>query len=93
MSDSEPDPLVQMNFAPDLPHFGKPFDHHTPSGMWTFRIDVQDWTHDGLVLIGGIILRGSETFETGIVRDCAGQQVSMIVTESQYMRLSNGLMA
>lgn len=90
VSDSEPEPLVQMNFAPDLPHFGKHFDHHAPSGVRTFRIDVQDLTHDGLVLIGGTIIRGSENFQTGIVRDCTGQQISMIVTESEYMRLSNG---
>ena len=93
MSDSEPEPLVQMNFAPDLPHFGKHFDHHAPSGLRTFRIDVQDWTHDGLILVGGTIIRGSQAFETGVINDCTGQQISMIVTESEYMRLSNGPLA
>lgn len=78
-----------MNLAPDLPHFGKHFVYHGPSGVLTFRIDVQDYTHDGHVLIGGTIIHGTEVYPTGHVADSAGRQLSTIVTESEYMRLSN----
>ncbi len=58
-------PLMQRNAAPDLPHFGKQFVCHGPSGILTFRIDLQQHTHDGLVMVGGICIDGSETYETG----------------------------
>jgi len=89
MSVPEPEPLLRMNLAPDLPHFGKHFIYHGRSGVLTFRIDVQDHTHDGHVLIGGTILHGTESYPTGHVADSAGRQLSVIVTESEYMRLSN----
>lgn len=89
MDKSEPAPLLQRNFAPDLPHFGKRFAAHGATGVLIFRIDVQDKTHDGHVIIGGTIIEGKETFPTGHVKDCRGEQLSLFVTESQYMRLSN----
>ena len=89
MSTTEPDPYLRMNCAPDLPHFGKAFVYHGRAGILTFRIDTQAYTHDGLVRLGGIILHGTETFETGYVEDCTGEFLSVYVTESEYMRLSN----
>jgi hypothetical protein len=89
MSPTEPDPHLSMNFAPDLPHFGKAFVYHGRAGILTFRIDMQDYTHDGLVRLGGIILHGTETFETEHVEDCTGEFLTVFVTESEYMRLSN----
>jgi hypothetical protein len=89
MNVPEPGPLLRMNLAPDLPHFGKHFVYHGPSGVLTFRIDVQDHTYDGHVLIGGTIVHGTEDYPTGHVADSAGRQLSIIVTESEYMRLSN----
>ena len=89
MSNIEPKPFLLLNQAPDLPHFGKHFECHAPSGILTFRIDLQDYTHDGLVIIGGTIIHGVETYETGHVKDCVGEQMTIFVTESQYMRLSN----
>ena len=90
MSAKEPDPhhLIK-NFAPDLPHFGKTFVYHGRAGILTFRIDLQDYTHDGLVMLGGIILDGTERFETGYVEDCTGEFLTVFVTESEYMRLTN----
>ncbi|BBD02264.1 MULTISPECIES: hypothetical protein [Sphingobium] len=90
MSDAEPEPFILMNRAPDLPHFGKRFTFHGPSGVLVFRIDIQDYTHDGLVIVGGPVITGSETYETGHVEDCTGKPLTAFVTESQYMRLSNG---
>lgn len=91
MDAPESKPYLTLNNAPDLPHFGKHFELHGPSGILTFRIDVQDYTHDGLVMLGGVVLHGTESYsETGHSRDCAGMPVSAFVTESQYMRLSNG---
>ena len=78
-----------MNNAPTLPHIGKLFVHHGPSGVITFRIDRQDWTHDGHVILTGECVEGTETYETGVTADCRGKPVSIFVTESQYMRLSN----
>lgn len=89
MSDPEPEPLIQRNFAPELPHFGKHFVYHGRSGVVTFRIDVQDYTHDGHVIVGGTVLHGIETYPTGMEKDLRGQQFSVFVTESEYMRLSN----
>lgn len=89
MSDPEPEPLIQRNFAPELPHFGKHFVYHGQSGVLTFRIDVQDYTHDGHVIVGGTIIKGTETYPTGLKTDRKGEQFSAIVTESEYMRLSN----
>ncbi|HWV00288.1 MAG TPA: hypothetical protein VN109_03915 [Devosia sp.] len=43
MSATEPDPHLSMNFAPDLPHFGKAFVYHGRAGILTFRIDMQDY--------------------------------------------------
>lgn len=85
----EPAPFMVKNDAPDLPHFGKHFVLHGPSGVLTFRIDMQSYTHDGLVLLHGMGIRGSETFETGYVKECRGELISAFVTESQYMRLTN----
>lgn len=56
MSDPEPEPLIQRNNAPDLPHFGKHFVYYGPSGVLTFRIDTQSYTHDGLAMIGGMVI-------------------------------------
>ena len=53
------------------------------------RIDVQDYTHDGHVIVGGTIIKGTETYPTGLKTDRKGEQFSAIVTESEYMRLSN----
>ena len=89
MSDPEPEPLIQRNFAPELPHFGKHFVYHGQSGVLTFRIDVQDSTHDGHVIVGGTILHGIETYPTGVEKDLRGGQFSAFVTEREYMRLSN----
>jgi hypothetical protein len=89
MSEIQPEPPLRVNLAPDLPHFGKAFVYHGRAGILTFRIDLQDLTHDGLVMLGGIILHGTETFETGYVEDCAGEFLTVFVTESEYMRLSN----
>ena len=89
MSEPEPEPLFQRNNAPDLPHFGKQFVYHGPSGVLTFRIDVQDYTHDGLVIAGGTILHGMETYPTGVTEGRTGEFLSVFVTESEYMRLSN----
>ncbi|MBR2172188.1 hypothetical protein [Sphingopyxis sp.] len=50
---------------------------------------MQSYTHDGLVLLHGMGIRGSETFETGYVKECRGELISAFVTESQYMRLTN----
>lgn len=77
------------NEAPDLPHFGKPFVYHGPSGVLTIRIDCQRYTHDGLVMLHGICLEGSEIYETGYTKDCRGELIGAFVTESQYMRLTN----
>lgn len=91
MDSLEPEPFFTMNNAPDLPHFGKRFELHGPSGVLVFRIDMQAYTHDGLVMLGGVVLHGTETYpETGHSCDCRGQPMSAFVTESQYMRLSNG---
>lgn len=89
MGDPEPEPLIQHNFAPELPHFGKHFVYHGQSGVLTFRIDVQDYTHDGHVIVGGTILEGTETYPTGLKKNLKGEQFSAFVTESEYMRLSN----
>lgn len=89
MSDPEPDRPFQCNFAPDLPHFGRHFAYHGPAGVLTFRIDVQNYTHDGLVIVGGIVVGGTETYPTGATRDLTGEYLSVFVTESEYMRLSN----
>ncbi|BBB10620.1 hypothetical protein [Sphingopyxis sp. EG6] len=89
MSDPEPEPLIQLNFAPELPHFGKHFVYHGVSGVLTFRIDVQHHTHDGHVIVGGTILHGTETYPAGVKKDLRGEQLSVFVTESEYMRLSN----
>ena len=89
MNDPEPEPIFQRNLAPDLPHFGKHFRCHGPSGILTLRIDIQQYTHDGLVMIGGTVVRGTETYPTGVTQDQAGTHLSVFVTESQYMRLSN----
>ncbi|CAN5472544.1 hypothetical protein BH10PSE14_BH10PSE14_27610 [soil metagenome] len=92
----EPDlaPLMQANRAPDLPHFGKLFGYHGPSGILTFRIDTQEHTHDGLVMLTGICVDGAETYpETGRTKDCRGQLLSVFVTESEYMRLTNARLA
>ena len=86
---TDPEPLLRGNFAPDLPHFGRHFTCHGSSGVLTFRIDIQDRTHDGLVIVGGTITHGAETYPTGIAADRTGEQLCIIVTESQYMRLSN----
>lgn len=80
---------MQMNHAPDLPHFGKLFVYHGPSGILTFRIDVQEYTHDGHVMLSGICVDGSEAYETGYTKDCRGEFLSVFVTESDYMRLTN----
>jgi hypothetical protein len=53
---------------------------------------MQNYTHDGLVMIGGVVLHGTETYETGHSQDCTGQPMTAFVTESQYMRLSNALL-
>jgi hypothetical protein len=92
MDSAEPEPFFVMNNAPDLPHFGKRFELHGPSGVLVFRIDMQNYTHDGLVMIGGVVLHGTETYETGHSQDCTGQPMTAFVTESQYMRLSNALL-
>lgn len=89
MSDAEPAPFFQSNDAPDLPHFGKRFEHHGPSGILTFRIDTQRYAHDGLVMLSGMCIHGTETYETGHSKNIRGEMVSVWVTESQYMRLSN----
>lgn len=89
MNAMEPEPHLSKNFAPDLPHFGKAFVYHGRAGVLTFRIDLQDYTHDGLVMLGGIILEGTEMFETGYVEDCIGEFLTVFVTESEYMRLCN----
>jgi hypothetical protein len=89
MNEPDPPPFIQKNDAPDLPHFGKPFILHGPSGVITFRIDTQSYTHDGHVMLTGMGLAGSETYETGFVRECRGELISAFVTESQYMRLTN----
>ena len=89
VNDPEPEPLIQRNNAPDLPHFGKHFVYHGPSGVLTFRIDTQSYTHDGLAMIGGMVIHGTETYPTGVVEDRAGEYISVFVTESEYMRLSN----
>ncbi|MHA6719691.1 hypothetical protein ACX40Y_09585 [Sphingomonas sp. RS6] len=78
-----------MSNAPDLPHLNRHFAHHGPSGVLTVRIDRQAFTHDGLVMLSGVCVEGSETYETGYIKDCRGEQISVFVTESQYMRLSN----
>ena len=88
VSDPEPEPL-QRYLAPDLPHFGKRFTCHGPSGVLTFRIDIQDRTHDGLVIVGGTIVHGAETYPTGVMEDRTGHQICIVITESEYMRLSN----
>lgn len=90
MDGRKPEPHLSINFAPNLPHFGKAFVYHGRAGILTFRIDVQDLTHDGHVMLGGIVLNGTETFETGHIEDCTGEFLSVFVTESEYMRLSNG---
>jgi hypothetical protein len=90
VNDAEPEPFLRRNRAPDLPHFGKHFDYHGPSGVLTFRIDIQEYSEDGLVHLGGIVIRGEERFETGHIEDRAGKLITVTVTESQYMRLSNG---
>lgn len=55
-----------------------------------FRIDMQAYTHNGLVMLGGVVLHGTETYsETGHSFHCTGQPMTAFVTESQYMRLSN----
>lgn len=89
MNDPEPEPPFQRNLAPDLPHFGKHFVYHGPAGVLTFRIDIQNYTHDGLVMVGGSIVHGTETYPTGVVQDLKGEYLSVFVTESEYMRLSN----
>lgn len=89
MSEGEPAPFYQKNDAPELPHFGKHFEYHGPSGVLTFRIDTQCYTHDGLVMLSGMGIHGTEVFETGYRKDCRGELLSVWVTESQYMRLSN----
>ena len=85
----DPEPFLQLNHAPDLPHFGKRFVYHGQSGILTFRIDVQDYTHDGHVILSGICIDGWETYETGHTKDCRGELLSIFVTESDYMRLTN----
>ena len=93
MDESKFTPLMQRNAAPDLPHFGKQFVCHGPSGILTFRIDLQQHTHDGLVMVGGICIDGSETYETGHTRDRRGDFLTDFVTESEYMRLTNARMS
>lgn len=78
-----------MNAAPDLPHLGKLFVYHGPSGVLTFRIDTQEFTHDGHVMLSGICVDGTEVYETGHTKDCRGESLFVFVTESQYMRLTN----
>ncbi|TPG48060.1 hypothetical protein [Sphingomonas glacialis] len=78
------------NKAPNLPHFGKPFASHGPCGICTFNIEWQEYTLDGFVMLGGFILEGVETYETGHVQDMTGKMLSITITESDYMRLSNG---
>jgi hypothetical protein len=85
----QPEPPFQRNDAPELPHFGKTYVYHGPGGVLTFRIDTQSFTHDGLVMMGGIVLHGAEVAETGHVTDVTGQYISVFITESQYMRLTN----
>ena len=92
MSDPEPEPLIQRNFAPELPHFGKHFVYHGRSDVLTFRIDVQHYTHDGHVIVGGTILHETETYPNGVKKDLRGEQLSVFVTESEYMCLSNAPM-
>jgi hypothetical protein len=89
MSDAEPEPFFLMNRAPDLPHFGKHFAYHGPAGVLTFRIDIQDYSHDGVVMIGGPVIHGTESYETGDVQDCTGKPLTAFVTQSEYRRLSN----
>jgi len=88
--EDEPAPFYQRNDAPELPHFGKHFEYHGPSGVLTFRIDTQCYTHDGLVMLSGMCIHGEEVFETGYRKSGRGELLSVWVTESQYMRLSNG---
>ena len=78
-----------MNAASDLPHLGKLFVYHGPSGIITFRIETQAFTHDGHVMLSGIGVEGTEVYETGHTKDYRGERISVFVTESQYMRLSN----
>jgi hypothetical protein len=85
-----PEPPWRVNNAPDLPHFGKAYVYHGPSGILTFRIDMQRHSHDGFVMLSGTVLHGSETYETGLTQDQTGELISVWVTESQYMRLNNG---
>lgn len=90
MDDPDLQPFRQENRAPDLPHFGKLFVHHGPSGVLTFRIDTQGYTHDGMVMLTGSCVEGYEAYaETGRTKDCRGQLLSVFVTESEYMRLTN----
>jgi hypothetical protein len=90
MHDPDPAPFIQANRAPDLPHFGKSFVHHGPSGVLTFRIDTQDHADGGIILLTGICLEGTETYpETGWKKDCRGELLTLFVTESQYMRLTD----
>lgn len=77
----EPKPFLLKNDAPDLPRFGKHFVLHGPSGVLTFRIDMQSYAHDGLVMLNGVCLHGSETYETGYTKDCRGELISAFVTE------------
>ena len=78
-----------MSAAPDLPHLGKLFVYHGPSGVISFRIERQDFTHDGHVILFGTCAEGIEVYETGHTKDRAGDPISAFVTESQYMRLTN----
>lgn len=83
--------VYRRNAAPHLPHYGKAFVYHGPSGVLTLRIDMQTQIDgDHIVQIGGIVLEGMETYPTGHVQDLAGKFVGVWVTETDYMRLSNG---
>jgi hypothetical protein len=82
-----------MKATPDLPHLGKLFVHHGPSGIITFRIETQAFTHDGHVMLSGICVQGTEIYETGHTKDCRGEPISVFVTESQYMRLTNAALS
>ncbi|WP_342251441.1 hypothetical protein [Sphingomonas sp. OTU376] len=88
MSDAPPDP-APGNHAPELPHFGKLFEYHGASGALMFRIDMQRPAAGDLVMLGGICEAGEERYPTGYVQDLRGERISVWVTESQYMRLTN----
>lgn len=86
---SEPEPPTGSDLAPGLPHFGKRFEYHGPSGVLIFRIEMQRFAEGGLVIIGGTCIEGTESYETGKVKDMAGELITVWVSESDYMRLTN----